>query len=166
MIKFFLAFLIFISSCMANGQISSKAFGIMVNTLISHSVNEISVDSLKNSDGNIILLDAREDNEYNVSHLKNAIHVGYNDFSLDKIKSIDKDAAIVVYCSVGYRSEKIAEKLKLAGYTNVSNLFGGIFEWKNKFLPIYDRTGETENIHGYGIAWGFWVTNGNKVFTK
>jgi len=33
-----------------------------------------------------------------------------------------------VYCSLGIRSEVIAKKLKKAGYTNVFNLYGGIFE--------------------------------------
>ncbi len=55
---------------------------------------------------------------------------------------IGEESKVVVYCSVGYRSEKIAEKLKAAGYKNVFNLYGGIFEWENQNLPVYDSNGE------------------------
>jgi rhodanese-related sulfurtransferase len=151
---------------MVFGQVSNKAFNLMINTLISHTVPEISVDSLKKVTDEIILLDAREKNEFEVSHLKNAISVGYDSFLLDSIKNIAKDSPIVVYCSVGYRSEKIGEKLKNAGYTNVRNLIGGIFEWKNKQYPIFNNTGETENIHAYSKTWGIWLSKGNKVYTK
>ena len=86
------------------------------------------------------LLDAREIEEYKVSHLKNAIHVGYDNFSLVETKKIlsDNDAMIVVYCSIGVRSEDIAEKLKKEGHKNVYNLFGGIFEWKNNNFTVYN----------------------------
>ena len=39
---------------------------------------------------------------------------------------------IIVYCSIGVRSEDIGEKLKELGYTKILNLYGGIFDWKNK----------------------------------
>ena len=48
-----------------------------------------------------------------------------------KVEDIARESTIVVYCSVGYRSEKIAEELDKLGFTNVSNLYGGIFEWIN-----------------------------------
>ncbi len=79
---------------------------------------------------NPVLLDTRNEEEYNISHLKNAIWVGYNTFNihciLETIK--DKNTPIVVYCSIGVRSEDIGEKLIAVGYTNVSNLYGGIFD--------------------------------------
>lgn len=116
---------------------------------------------------NIILLDAREKNEYKVSHLKGAKFVGYNKFNLKKTMKIlpNKDAKIIVYCSLGIRSEDIGEQLKKAGYTNVLNLYGGIFEWKNKHYKVYNKKEkETEKVHAFDKNWGKWLKKGTKVY--
>lgn len=148
----------------ASGQVQSSAYNLTLKTLLSHSVPEVTVPQLKTMN-DALLLDAREWMEYQVSHLKNATFVGYDQFDMDKLKLINKNRKIVVYCSVGYRSEKIAEKLKEAGYTNVSNLYGGIFEWVNQGNPVVDTNGVvTENIHAYSITWGVWLNKGVKVY--
>ncbi|MFZ1571668.1 MAG: rhodanese-like domain-containing protein, partial [Candidatus Kapaibacterium sp.] len=121
----------------------------MLKSLLSHTVREVTVSQLEKSN-DVILLDSREKKEYDVSHLKNSIWVGYSDFNLERLKGIDKSSKIVVYCSVGYRSEKISEKLLSNNYTNVSNLYGGIFEWVNNNSPIYDLNNKsTKKIHAY-----------------
>jgi rhodanese-related sulfurtransferase len=113
----------------ASAQVQSSAYNLTLKALLSHSVPEVTVPQVKTMH-DLLLLDAREWSEYQVSHLKNAKFVGYDQFDIDKLKLINKNQKIVVYCSVGYRSEKIAEKMKHAGFTNVSNLYGGIFEGK------------------------------------
>jgi len=116
---------------------------------------------------NAVLLDARELKEFQVSHLKNAICVGYDNFDLKAtIKQFpNKQQDIVVYCSLGIRSEDIAEQLQNAGYTNVKNLYGGIFEWKNKNFPIIDADdNETEQVHTFSKEWSKWLKNGIKIF--
>jgi rhodanese-related sulfurtransferase len=146
-------------------QIESAAFNLTLNALLARNVTEISVAELSKSD-NVILLDAREEPEYKVSHLSNAIHIGYNNFSLVSVENIDKNARIVVYCSIGYRSEKITEKLKSAGFNHVSNLYGGIFEWVNQGNKVVDSNErETINVHAYNKTWGIWLNKGNKVYT-
>lgn len=113
------------------------------------------------------LLDARELKEFEVSHIKNAIHVGYNKFDLATTtkKIPNKNAFIVVYCTLGVRSEDIAEKLKAAGYTNVFNLFGGIVDWKNKGNIVIDTEGkETQRVHVSSKYWGKWLKKGRKVY--
>jgi len=70
-----------------------------------------------------------------------------------------------VYCSLGVRSEDIAEQLRDSGYTNVYNLYGGIFEWKNKNFNIYNTNNElTENIHAFSKQWSKWLTKGEKTY--
>ena len=144
------------------------SFEELKNEIISKTIPLISVEELKkveNTKKPLLILDAREEKEFNVSHLKNAMYVGYDKFKLSKLKKIDKNTTIVVYCSVGYRSEKIAEKLKKAGFKKVMNLQGGIFDWKNKGYPIYDNKGiKTEKIHAYNKAWGKWLIKGKKVY--
>lgn len=110
-------------------------------------------------------LDTRMKKEYNVSHIKNAIHVGYDDFSIKRISYIPKNAVIIVYCSIGVRSQDIGKKLKKAGYTNVRNLYGGLFHWANSGFPMINSSGKkTTSIHGYSKEWGKWVTQGKVVY--
>ncbi|MBU2948744.1 rhodanese-like domain-containing protein [Zobellia uliginosa] len=134
--------------------------------LNKESVDYIHVETLQKAE-NPILLDAREKAEYEVSHIKDAIWVGYDTFQLDSVvqKIQNKNSEIVVYCSIGVRSENIGEKLEKAGYTNVRNLYGGIFEWKNEGLPVVDSLGnETERVHAFNKHWGKLLKTGEKVY--
>ena len=147
-------------------QVESGAFNLMLKTLLDHSVPEINVANAAKLGPQTVFLDAREPNEYSVSHLKGAVPVGYDHFQMANVSHLPKDTPIVVYCSVGYRSEKIAEKLKAAGYTKVSNLYGGIFEWVNQKNTVYDTDGETQRVHAYDRTWGIWLRRGKKVYGK
>ena len=135
----------------------------MLRALLSHSVKEISVNNAS-ALPNAIYLDAREPAEYGVSHIHNAKFVGYNHFSLDSVKNIPKNAPIIVYCSVGYRSEKVAEKLQKQGFTNIQNLYGGIFEWVNEGQKVYNATDTTSKVHAFSRSWGIWLNKGEKVY--
>lgn len=148
----------------ASGQVKSKAYNTLLSTLLSHSVTEISVQEASQVDSTAVFLDAREPEEYRVSKIKNAKPVGYDHFDIETVMDLPKDSEIIVYCSVGYRSEKIAEKLIEAGYSNVSNLYGGVFEWKNQGHDVYDTTGITENTHAFNLVWGVWLSEGEKVY--
>jgi rhodanese-related sulfurtransferase len=132
----------------------------------TQSVPYISVQELAMPKTKAIILDSREQNEYNVSHLERAIYLGYNDFQLENIEKLlpNKDELIVVYCSLGIRSERTAEKLKKAGYTNIYNLYGGIFEWKNADFPVYNIAGETNKVHGFSKEWSQWLKKGEVVY--
>ena len=138
---------------------------MMLSKLLNHNVNEVSVTDIKLND-KVVYLDAREKNEYKVSHVKNAIWVGYDKFQEDSIKGLAKDKKIIVYCSVGYRSEKITEKLIKMGYTNVSNLYGGLFEWSNQKMPMVRgaQNDTTVKIHPYDEKWGQWIISGDKSY--
>ncbi len=153
-------------------SLSLQAQNSLDNLLKQHNKNNvpyISVQELAMPKTEAIILDAREQNEYNVSHLKNAIFIGYNHFNLQETISIlkDKDQPIVVYCSLGIRSETIANQLKKAGFTNVKNLYGGIFEWKNNNFEIYNsEEKKTDSIHAFSNAWSKWLHSGIKVYPK
>ncbi|GAA4245999.1 rhodanese-like domain-containing protein [Winogradskyella damuponensis] len=151
-------------SCFGNSQ---ETLHELLKIHNKERIPYISVQELAMPKTNAILLDAREFKEYNVSHLEDAIHVGYDNFDLDTvIKSLpDTTSTIVVYCSVGIRSEDIAEQLKKKGYTNVYNLFGGIFEWKNNNFPVYNsEEKETDHVHAYSKDWSKWLLKGIKIY--
>lgn len=114
--------------------------------------------------GKSVLLDTREKEEYEVSHIKGARWVGFDTFSMESVRDIPKDQPIVVYCSVGARSQDIGKKLKSAGYKKVYNLYGGIFHWVNEEQPVYKDEKTTNRIHTYNRAWSIWVNKGEKVF--
>lgn len=147
--------------------ISQEKLDDLLHKLNSETIPYIYQDSLQKNFNDFIFLDAREPSEFKVSHLKNAVFVGYNKFNLKKtLKKLpkNKNAKIVVYCSLGVRSEDIAEKLKAKGYTNVFNLYGGIFEWKNNGNTIFCNGKTTENVHAFDKEWGKWLTKGIKVY--
>jgi rhodanese-related sulfurtransferase len=148
-------------------SILNPAFEQKIEGLIRHTIPTISCKRLQSKlhTPNLVLLDAREQEEFAVSHLKNAQWVGFNTFDKKKVEDVDKDALVVVYCSVGYRSEKIAEQLQAMGYNRVYNLYGGIFEWANRSYPLLDaKERPTTSVHAYDKDWGHWLDKGNKVY--
>jgi rhodanese-related sulfurtransferase len=131
------------------------------------SVPYIKITELKNS--KYILLDSREPREYQVSHIPNALFVGYDYFKPEKVSKLikNRNTPIVVYCSIGVRSEQIGEKLQKMGYTNVYNLYGGIFEYKNKGGKVINtKNQETDSIHTFNKQWSIYLTKGIKVYEK
>lgn len=99
----------------------------------------------------IVLLDARAIAEHRVSHLEGAVRI---DPDAERFGSIPRDRRIVVYCSVGWRSAAIAERLARAGYRDVYNLEGGIFGWANAGRPVFRGTARVRAVHPYDAVWG------------
>lgn len=158
--KIWFAFLMFLGLFTGlNAQVQSRSYQFVLSKLLKHSVPELSVETVtKNLAAYPVFIDAREWNEYAVSHVKGAIWVGYKDFELSRLERVDKNSPIVVYCSVGYRSEKVAEKLLAAGYPHAANLYGGIFEWVNRKQALVNLEGHpTEYVHAYSKMWGTWL---------
>ena len=77
-----------------------------------------------------MLLDIRREDEFSISHLPHAQRVAPNATDEDLKEFLyDPSHPIVVYCAVGYRSGKMARRIKGLGHTNVYNLEGAIFAW-------------------------------------
>lgn len=135
-------------------------FDKTITGMLSFSTPLIGVEALKNIQNEVIIFDARKREEFEVSHIKEARYIGYDDFDEARIADIPKDAKIVVYCSIGYRSEKIGNKLKQLGYSRVYNLYGSLFEWVNRGYEVYDSSGKpVKKIHGYNEKWSKWIDN-------
>lgn len=134
-----------------------------VKTLYKNTVPIANIEDV-GSWKNAKLLDSREKEEFEVSHIPNAEFVGYDDFELSSVSNIPKSDTIIVYCSVGYRSERIGEQLQEAGYKHVYNLYGGIFHWKNHNGKVVDSKNDTtEKVHTYNESWGRFLHKGEKV---
>ena len=142
------------------GLVTNPSFDKKISSLLNFDVPIISVQDALAKRNIATFLDAREIEEYQVSHLPNAIYIGYDDFDIEDVSNIDKNKPVIVYCSIGYRSEKISKKLKAAGFSDVKNLYGSIFEWVNQGYEIMNRNDvATDSIHTYNRSWSKWMTN-------
>ena len=76
-----------------------------------------------------IILDVREQDEYDAGHIPGAILIPYTQIKEKANEMLtDKDQLILVYCRSGRRSKIAAEALVELGYTNIKE-FGGIIDW-------------------------------------
>ena len=78
---------------------------------------------------NLVLLDVRERNEWNLGHLPNAIHIPRGSMETKVEALIPRDKHVVIYCQSGNRSAFAAETLQEMGYEDVASMSGGIREW-------------------------------------
>jgi methionine salvage enolase-phosphatase E1 len=75
--------------------VQSKSYSTMLKALLSHNAKEMGAKDAK-GDSLAVFLDAREKKEFDVSHLKNAVWVGYDDFDLSRVKAISKDNCLLL----------------------------------------------------------------------
>lgn len=115
-----------------------------------------------------LLLDVRSSPERSVSHIPTSEFVAFADFDVGATQHVDRDTPIVTCCTVGYRSERIGERLLAAGFTSIRHLYGGIIEWTNHRLPLErgpeHPPGEQPAVHAYSHRRGKWVTHGRAVY--
>ena len=111
------------------------------------NVKSIGTAELAKLEPKPVLLDVRTAEEFNVSHLSGARRVDPDATTV----ALPKDTPIITYCSVGYRSAKFAQRLQDAGFTNVRNLDGSIFQWANEGRPIAGSAGK---VHPFNKKWG------------
>ena len=84
---------------------------------------------IMDSEEGYIILDVREQDEYDAGHIPGAIVISHEEIT-EKAEDVltDKDQLILVYCRSGRRSKIAAEALVELGYTNIKE-FGGIIDW-------------------------------------
>jgi rhodanese-related sulfurtransferase len=86
---------------------------------------------------NFVLIDTREDREWDQGTIEGAIHLGKGVIERDMETLFpDKGKEYILFCGGGYRSALAALALEEMGYANVFSLAGGIREWKEKRLPL------------------------------
>ena len=88
-------------------------------------------------DRNFLLVDVREESEWQAGHIPGAVHLGKGVIERDieqKVPETDKE--IVLYCGGGYRSALAADNLQKMGYTNVLSMDGGWRGWREAGHPV------------------------------
>ncbi|XP_078080729.1 sulfurtransferase Alvin_2599-like [Mustelus asterias] len=139
-----------------------------------NSVQDLSSDAMEQlmtNQGRIVVLDVRSPGEYQISHLQGAVRVDPETTDMDHLvtnlglEESNESTDVVCYCTVGYRSSKVAQKLMeflasdagrgLRGSLKVYNLEGGLVKWANERKAIVDSENQpTSLVHPYSVMWG------------
>lgn len=128
-------------------------------------INADTLSRMRERNSNLVLLDARSKREFEVSHLPDAIWLDDENYKEFDYSHFGKDELMVVYCSVGVRSERVGEWLQEMGFQKVYNLYGGIFDWKNQDRVVVNNAGmPTDSVHTYSRRWSKWLNKGIKVY--
>jgi rhodanese-related sulfurtransferase len=91
-----------------------------------------------------VLVDVREDREWDKGHLPGAIHMSKGVIERDIESTLpDKSLPIVCYCGGGFRSALACDNLQKMGYTNVTSLDGGFRGWSGKGLPVVTESDDS-----------------------
>lgn len=103
-----------------------------------------------------LILDARTAKEFAVSHIQGAMNTPDADAAINLLSNsgANKNARILIYCSLGYRSGDLVRKLKQQGYTGLINMEGSLFEWVEKDYPVYQAGTLVTKVHPYNLWWG------------
>ena len=109
---------------------------------------------LLETDANVVLLDARSPEEFEASHLRGAVRASSFRAAQEAIKRRGEKPIVVVYCSVGYRSSRLAQRLRAQGVENVFNLEGSLFKWANENRAVYRGSAQVRHVHPYDEGWG------------
>jgi rhodanese-related sulfurtransferase len=108
------------------------------------------------TDRPLTLVDVRDPDEFAVSHLRGAIRVDPGasaEQARRAIGPVPRDGAIVLYCTIGFRSSRMAERIREAygGASGpaIANLRGGVIAWANADRPLVNAAGATNRVHPY-----------------
>jgi rhodanese-related sulfurtransferase len=100
------------------------------------------LEAKKRIDNGAVLVDVREQNEFDDLRIPGSILVPLSEFQ-QRFEELPKDKEIVMQCRSGARSGQATEFLLANGYTNVVNMTGGILAWNEAGLPVQRSSDET-----------------------
>ena len=95
-------------------------------------------------DQSAVLLDVREDDEWQRGHAEGALHIPMGDVPA-RIAEIDTDAALFVVCHAGGRSQRVAQYLARNGYEPM-NVSGGMLAWAEAGRPVVTDDGAAGTV--------------------
>ena len=100
-------------------------------------VLEVSKYEKKMTQPEVQLVDVRTPEEFSEGHLENAINIDVTADDFDaKVASLDKEKPVMVYCKSGGRSARASARLKELGFKTITDLEGGITNWKSENKPV------------------------------
>ena len=118
-------------------MIHSSEFLEIVNDAKSR-IREVTVaGAIDRMKSGAVLIDVREDSEFETAHADGAKHMGRGVIDRDIVQTFpDKEMELILYCGGGYRSALAADMIQKMGYTNVWSMAGGWAAWQEAEAPI------------------------------
>lgn len=100
-------------------------------------IREVTVaETLERQAAGALLVDVREDNEWDAGHAAGSVHMGRGTIERDIVQTYaDKTTELILYCGGGYRSALAADMLQKMGYSNVASMAGGWKAWNEADAP-------------------------------
>ncbi|MCF1750779.1 rhodanese-like domain-containing protein [Mariniradius sediminis] len=136
--KTFVTFLVALSLLSACGKSPSES-GSTQTTQATGSIEQVDAAQFKKltESPNALVLDVRTAAEVAEGHLPNAVNIDiYGSDFMAKVQELPKDREILVYCTVGARSQQAADILSKQGFAKVYNLDGGIVAWQRNGFEV------------------------------
>lgn len=113
--------------------------GMIINSFMraAYDISPQQVVQLMSHESGSIVLDVREDSEYQSGHIQDSIHIPLGSLS-SRVAELDKykDKNVILGCRSGSRSGRACSILKKNGFTKVHNLRGGVMAWEKDNLPM------------------------------
>lgn len=119
---------VFAGCTQKTGNEQTEATQVNIGTY--YQIPQDEAKRIMDEESDYIIVDAREQSEYDEGHIKGAIVIPYTEIEQKAEEMLpDKEQLILVYCRSGRRSKIAAQSLANMGYTNVKE-FGGIIDWQ------------------------------------
>merc|ERR1712226_992918 len=128
---------------------------------------------MEGNDNHVVVLDVRPPEEFDVSHIRGSLRVDPGTKDLESVLLSIRSSvqgkpgtSVVAYCSLGYRSSEMINKLdqyvkttstnySLPSDLQMFNLEGSLFKWANENRPMVDLKGDVTKVcHPYNVIWG------------
>ena len=118
-----------LSACSGAANTAQETPIASQNAAVYHKITAAEAKTVMDTEENIVILDVREQSEFDSGHIANATLLPVGSISALAAEVLpDKDQKILVYCRSGNRSRTAANTLVALGYTQVYD-FGGIIDW-------------------------------------
>ena len=108
---------------------------VCANANITRNLSPQEAYAMVDQRSDLFLLDVRTFGEYQQARLDGARLIPIDQF-VKRLAEVPKDRPVLVYCAVGSRSAQVVNYLARQGYSEIYNLYGGIYAWAQKGLPV------------------------------
>lgn len=157
-VKYILSFLV-LALVITSYQVYQRGYFTLFNLERIARVNSKTGQSLLSSQ-EFTILDIRDENEFDISHIE-----GAQRFEEEILGTLDKSKPVMVYCTVGLRSNKFAKRLQKQGFKEIYELKSGLIGWSNANLPLVNsELNETKEVHVYSRYFKPFLKKGTAVY--
>lgn len=117
--------------------------GLDMNKIKITTVEPYDLKSLIDTRSRLFLIDTREQNEFEVGHIKGSKRVGYNNFSVEKVWMLDRNTTIILCSTDDTRIKHVGAYMKMMGFVDVRAISGSLIAWLNNGYTLVDKNGQS-----------------------